>query len=213
MSCRLQSLERSLLSLERQEDVPGEEIPRIYFDYVRRRDGRALARVLEHNRLDVVSLAAVAVLASEWVHEDRAEDPRDVFSLGRVYEGALLYERSEALYRRVVEQDAGPMRVASLVRLAARARRRGDHETALRLLAGSGGRRQRRAPGASSPCTTSTARATSRRRSTRPTAASARWPAPSRAVRAASRSTCSAAGRGCVRRLQAAAPQASSACR
>ncbi|MET0554469.1 MAG: ribonuclease H-like domain-containing protein [Vicinamibacteria bacterium] len=133
VSCRLQSLERSLLSLERHEDVPGEEIPRIYFDYVRRRDGRALARVLEHNRLDVVSLAAVAVLASEWVHEDRAEDPRDVFSLGRVYEGALLYERSEALYQRVVDQHAGPMRVASLVRLAVRSRRRGDHDTALRL--------------------------------------------------------------------------------
>jgi uncharacterized protein len=133
VSCRLQSLERSLLSLERHEDVPGEEIPRIYFDYVRRRDGRALARVLEHNRLDVVSLAAVAVLASEWVHEDRAEDPRDVFSLGRVYEGALLYERSEALYRRVAERETGPLRVRSLVRLAARARRRGDHPAALRL--------------------------------------------------------------------------------
>lgn len=136
VSCRLQSLERSLLSLERQEDVPGEEIPRIYFDYVRRRDGRALARVLEHNRLDVVSLAAVAVLASEWVHEDRAglaEDPRDLFSLGRVYEGAALYERSEALYRRVVDQETGPLRVRSLVRLAVRAKRRGDREVALRL--------------------------------------------------------------------------------
>jgi uncharacterized protein len=133
VSCRLQSLERSLLSLERQEDVPGEEIPRIYFDYVRRRDGRALARVLEHNRLDVVSLAALAVLASEWVHEDRAEDPRDVFSLGRVYEGAALYERSEALYQRVVDQETGPLRVRSLVRLATRAKRRGDREVALRL--------------------------------------------------------------------------------
>jgi uncharacterized protein YprB with RNaseH-like and TPR domain len=133
VSCRLQSLERSLLDLTRNEDVPGEEIPRIYFDYVRRRDGRALARVLEHNRLDVVSLAAVAVLASEWVHEDRAEDPRDLYSLGRVYEGAALYERSEALYRRVIDQESGPLRVASMVRLAVRARRRGDYESALRL--------------------------------------------------------------------------------
>lgn len=133
VSCRLQSLERSLLALERHEDVPGEEIPRIYFDYVRRRDGRALARVLEHNRLDVVSLAAVAVLASEWVHEDHAEDPRDLFSLGRVYESAALYERSEALYRRVADREAGPLRVRSLVRLAVRARRRGDHAEAFRL--------------------------------------------------------------------------------
>ena len=133
VSCRLQSLETALLAYVRHEDVPGDEIPRIYFDYVRRRDGRALRRVLEHNRLDVVSLAALALLASEWVHEDRAEDPRDVFSLGRVFERAAAYERSEALYRRVLAQGDGPLRVATLVRLAARAKRSGDHESAAGL--------------------------------------------------------------------------------
>jgi uncharacterized protein YprB with RNaseH-like and TPR domain len=44
--------------------VAGEEIPRLYFDYVRGRDARALARVFEHNRLDIVSLAALAVHAA-----------------------------------------------------------------------------------------------------------------------------------------------------
>jgi uncharacterized protein len=133
VSCRLQSLETALLAYVRHEDVPGDEIPRIYFDYVRRRDGRPLRRVLEHNRLDVVSLAALALLASEWVQEERAEDPRDVFSLGRVFEGAAQYERSEALYRRVLDREDGPLRVATLVRLAARAKRIGDHETAFGL--------------------------------------------------------------------------------
>lgn len=133
VSCRLQSLEVALLAFERHEDVPGDEIPRIYFDYVRRRDGRALRRVLEHNRLDVVSLAALALLASEWVQDERAEDPRDVFSLGRVFERAAVYERSEALYRRVLDGETGPLRVATLVRLAARAKRCGDHEAAAGL--------------------------------------------------------------------------------
>jgi len=66
-------------------------------------------------------------------HAGHAEDPRDLFSLGRVYEGAQLYERSEALYQRVIEQETGPLRVRSLVRLAARQKRRGEHEAALRL--------------------------------------------------------------------------------
>lgn len=133
VSCRLQSLETALLAFPRHEDVPGDEIPRIYFDYVRWRDGRALKRVLEHNRLDVVSLAALALLASEWVQEDRAEDARDVFSLGRVFERAALYERSEAMYRRVLDGVTGPLRVATLVRLAARAKRSGDHDSAADL--------------------------------------------------------------------------------
>ncbi len=130
-SCRLQSLERALLGVTRCGDVPGEEIPRIYFDFVRRRDGRAMARVLEHNRLDVLSLAALAALACQWVEGGHAEDPRDVYCLARVLERASLYERSEAQYRRLLAQAPGPVRTASLLRLAARAKKAGQMETAV----------------------------------------------------------------------------------
>src|SRR5438552_2674557 len=132
-SCRLQSLEVALLGLRRDGDVPGEEIPQIWFDYLRRRDGRALVRVLEHNRLDVVSLAALSVLACRWVEDGWAEDPRDVFSLARVLERAELHERSEQQYRRLAEVDDHPLRVRSLLRLAARAKRCGDHAAAVEL--------------------------------------------------------------------------------
>lgn len=125
-SCRLQLLEVELLGLRRSGDIGGDEIPRIYFDYVRRRDARAMARVFRHNQLDIVSLAALAVLACQWVEEGWAEDPRDVYSLARVLERARLYERSEAEYRRTVERDRGALRVAALVRLASRAKRAGD---------------------------------------------------------------------------------------
>jgi uncharacterized protein YprB with RNaseH-like and TPR domain len=132
-SCRLQFLESELLGVHRYGDVPGADIPRIYFDYVRSRgrDARALVGVLEHNRVDVLSLAALAVLACEWVQEARAEDPRDVYCLGRVFERAEMYERSDEQYRRVVTGDGGDgVRVPSLLRLAARAKRTGDHRAA-----------------------------------------------------------------------------------
>ncbi|HEX6739383.1 MAG TPA: ribonuclease H-like domain-containing protein, partial [Vicinamibacteria bacterium] len=87
-SCTLQHLEQDLLGLWRRGDVAGSEIPQLYFDYVRRRDARAMARIFRHNRTDVVSLAALAVVACQWVEEERAEDPRDVLSLARVLERA-----------------------------------------------------------------------------------------------------------------------------
>jgi uncharacterized protein len=133
VSCRLQSLEADLLDLRRRADVAGEEIPRIYFDYVRRRDGRALLRVLEHNRVDVVSLAALTVLACQWVEEGRAEDPRDVYSLAQVLEQARLFERCESEYRRVADAGAGPLRVEALLKLARHKRRAGDHVAAAEL--------------------------------------------------------------------------------
>jgi uncharacterized protein YprB with RNaseH-like and TPR domain len=132
-SCRLQVLEAALLGFRRVGDVPGADIPNIYFDFVRRRDGRAMARVLQHNRLDIVSLAALAALAGQWVEGGRAEDPRDVFALAGLYERAELFDLSEAHYRRLVLGDAGPVRVPALLRLADRAKRKGDFSTALPL--------------------------------------------------------------------------------
>jgi uncharacterized protein YprB with RNaseH-like and TPR domain len=132
-SCRLQSLEVELLGLRRHGDIPGDDIPRVYFDWVRRRDARLLARVFEHNRQDIVSLAALAVLACRWVEEGQAEDPRDVFSLARVLERARLFERSDEEYRRTVALGAGKLRGPALLRLGSRAKRAGDFERAAEL--------------------------------------------------------------------------------
>jgi uncharacterized protein YprB with RNaseH-like and TPR domain len=134
VSCRLQSLEAALLRVHRHGDVPGEEIPRIYFDYVRRRDPRAVARIFHHNRLDILSLAALSALAGQWVREEGwAEDARDIVSLGRVLELAQLYDRSEAEYRRALDGEEPEARRLALLRLAARAKRDGAHESAAEL--------------------------------------------------------------------------------
>jgi uncharacterized protein len=137
-SCRLQSLEAGLMGLRRHGDIAGEEIPQVYFDWVRRRDARMLARVFEHNRQDIVSLAALAVLACQWVEEGRAEDPRDVYSLARVLERARLYDRSESEYRRALDLGPGALRGPVLLRLAWRAKRAGEHDRAAELWAAAG---------------------------------------------------------------------------
>ncbi len=137
-SCRLQSLEAGLLGLRRSGDIPGQAIPQVYFDWVRRRDARLLARVFDHNRQDIVSLAALAVFACRWLEEGRAEDARDVYSLARVLERARLYERSEAEYRRVLEVGDGALRAKALLRLAWRAKRAGQHRRAAELWAQAG---------------------------------------------------------------------------
>ena len=62
---RLGTLERGVLGLKRHGDVPGSEIPQRYFDWLRRRDGRLMEDVLEHNRLDVISMATLALHLAE----------------------------------------------------------------------------------------------------------------------------------------------------
>jgi hypothetical protein len=62
---RLGSLETALLGFEREGDIPGSDIPQRYFDWLRRRDGRLMADVFTHNRLDILSLAALAAHLAE----------------------------------------------------------------------------------------------------------------------------------------------------
>ena len=56
---RLVTLEAQVLGVEREGDVPGWEIPQRYFDWLKSRDGRLLAAIFEHNRLDVISMATL----------------------------------------------------------------------------------------------------------------------------------------------------------
>ena len=62
-SCSLGVLEKHIAGLHRVGDVPGYEIPSRFFKFVRSGDARPLEAVMEHNRLDLISLAAVLARA------------------------------------------------------------------------------------------------------------------------------------------------------
>ena len=119
---------RALLGLRRRGDVPGEEIPHIYFDFVRRRDGRGLARVLEHNRLDIVSLAALAVLACQWVEGGQRRGPaRRLLPGPRPRARGALRALRRAVPPRARGRHGRRCAAPSLLRLAARAKRARDY--------------------------------------------------------------------------------------
>ena len=62
-NCRLGTLEKMILGRPRTGDIPGSEIPEAYHAFVRTGDATDLARIMEHNRLDLVSLAHLLVLS------------------------------------------------------------------------------------------------------------------------------------------------------
>src|SRR5687768_6977230 len=86
--CRLSTLERVLFDVIRVGDVPGFEIPSRFFRFLRSGDPRPLEPVLEHNRLDLVSLAAVTARAARLTQEgaEGCRDCAEALALGRVYE-------------------------------------------------------------------------------------------------------------------------------
>lgn len=110
-SCSLIALEQQLLGMRRQGDVPGPEIPSRYFHFVRTGDARPLGAVFEHNRLDLLSLAALAARALHLVRlgPDATRDPREALALGHVYGRAGLAARARSAYLRTVSLTGASM--------------------------------------------------------------------------------------------------------
>jgi uncharacterized protein len=56
-NCRLQTVERHLLGIVRNDDLPGREAPAAWLAFLRGQSSVNLGRVLEHNRQDLLTLA------------------------------------------------------------------------------------------------------------------------------------------------------------
>ena len=123
--CRLSTLERLLFDVTRVGDVPGLEIPGRFFRFVRSGDPRPLEPVLEHNRLDLVSLAAVTARAARLAQQGHGacRDCSEALALGRVYERAGAVDRAEACFRGAALSDSTDVRAEALYRLGLRYRR------------------------------------------------------------------------------------------
>ena len=89
-SCSLQSLEQHLLQYRREGDIPGEEIPGVYFDYLRRGETTRLKQIFEHNCLDILTMAALLGLMGQIDREDFLERalPQDSHTLGLLWQRA-----------------------------------------------------------------------------------------------------------------------------
>lgn len=106
--CSLVALEREVLGVRRVGDVPGFEIPARYFQFIRSGDARPLVDVLDHNRLDLLSLAGLTAYLFRLVDAGpvAARHGQEALALARVYERAGLDDRAEQAYDHAVRQDA-----------------------------------------------------------------------------------------------------------
>ncbi len=87
-NCRLVTLESKLLGMEREDDIPSEWIPSLYFDYIQTGDARKIHRVFYHNRMDILTMVALAGRIHLIYHDPQAARPRkgvEHFSLGRLF--------------------------------------------------------------------------------------------------------------------------------
>jgi hypothetical protein len=136
---RLATIEASVLGYVRDGDVPGFEIPSRYFHFVRSGDPRPLAGVLEHNRLDLLSLALLTGRLAQLIEQGAAAagTAREALGLGRLYQRAGRLTEARACFARAIEMDDAALRADALrayARLCRRVRQYDEAADAWRQL-------------------------------------------------------------------------------
>jgi len=134
----LKYLEEHVLGFTRTSDeVPGYEIPWLYFDYLRTGDARPMAGVFYHNAMDVVAMAALLAHVSELLadpYNGHVEHGLDFIALGKLYEDLDHWDEAARLFERglelgLKEADFG----LAVKRLSILQKKRGDVSRALGL--------------------------------------------------------------------------------
>ncbi len=134
----LKYLEENVLAVTRTtEEVPGYEIPYLYFDYLRSRDARPLKGVFYHNAMDVVTMAALqthvtAILADPF--GEVVEHGQDVIALAKLFQDVGDWDTAARLFEHGLEMELPEEDFwLAIQRLSSLQKRRGDLETAVRL--------------------------------------------------------------------------------
>ncbi len=107
-SCRLLDLENQVLGVEREGDLPGEMIPYVYFEFLRRREAFRVAPIFHHNAIDILTLACLCAIVP-WAFRSPAEarlrHGPEMVGIGRWLRKCGRMEDALLLFRRAV--DAG----------------------------------------------------------------------------------------------------------
>lgn len=104
--CSLNNIEDKIFGLHRIDDVPGYAIPGMYFEYLQTGQGNRLISVFMHNRLDVISLAALAAhIGNVYQQPDNhLIHELDWYSLGRSFEAIELLEQAIDCYETALQR-------------------------------------------------------------------------------------------------------------
>ncbi len=130
---RLVHLEEQILGFTRVDDISGEMIPETYLGFLRGRvPASALGPIVEHNRSDLVALAAIMGELVRRFSTEHAQDARDRLGYAQVAARADDHARAVVLAEQAAQDDVRGELAPQAMFLAGKLyARRGDFEAAI----------------------------------------------------------------------------------
>lgn len=127
-NCRLGTVEEELLDIHRTDDIPGAEIPDIWFSFLRDGDHPDMNRVMEHNDMDILSLAVLLKELEDFLIDPDSLSFRDSCALGR-----FMLDRNDDRALHYLEEAVKRSDPAAEYHLSVYLKRNGDWEKASAL--------------------------------------------------------------------------------
>jgi len=137
-SCRLMDLENRILGVEREGDLPGELIPYVYFEYLRKREMLRLIPVFHHNAVDILTLACLTAIVPRAFHppeQAQLSHGAEMVGLARWWRQAGQHENALGLFRQAVDRSLpDDLLFRTLWDIAALEKKLGREQAALPIL-------------------------------------------------------------------------------
>jgi uncharacterized protein YprB with RNaseH-like and TPR domain len=138
-SCRLVDLENQILGVERQGDLPGELIPYVYFEYLRRHEIFRLVPIFHHNAMDILTLACLTAIvprAFQAPAQAQFAHGAEMVGLARWWRQAEQHDTALALFRQALDRHLpDELLFRTLWDIAALEKKLGRQHAALPVLA------------------------------------------------------------------------------
>lgn len=132
-SCRLVSLEENVLGEYREDDIPGAQIPSVYFKYLDDRDASDIKRVIRHNELDILSMVSLLARLSSMLQNplSEADGGYELLGLGRIFEATGRTDTMLECFEACTGSDRYTIRSQAVKRLTGVYKKNGSYELAL----------------------------------------------------------------------------------
>jgi uncharacterized protein YprB with RNaseH-like and TPR domain len=119
--CTLQNIEKEVLKIRRNGDIPGYLIPQVYFRYLLDKDARPLKPVFAHNQQDIISLVLLATRIGQVLEDplEMVKSALDLCSIGKIFEGHRDFQYSSKCYEEALKCDLSDEEAVETLRLCA----------------------------------------------------------------------------------------------
>ncbi|MDA3813378.1 MAG: ribonuclease H-like domain-containing protein, partial [Candidatus Cloacimonetes bacterium] len=102
----LKNIEQNILysGREGELDIPGSAIPEAYFNYLDSRNAKVMQNVINHNKLDILSLTILLERINNILYSRNFKNV-NLFEIGRMYLQNEFYEQAISIFEGILECD------------------------------------------------------------------------------------------------------------